>query len=184
MTFGATTAPRIANAADAAGLARVHVTSWHETYTGLVPDELLSTLSIEHRTTVWKRMLDDPSSFNGLRIFVSECRGEIVGFGSCGKQRAAILAAIGLDAEVEAIYVLRSSQGRGVGRALVRTMAADLFRRGHRGMSLWVLRENAKARRFYERLGGVVVAEKEERRAGGVLVEVAYGWRGLGPLMA
>jgi hypothetical protein len=51
-------------------------------------------------------------------------------------------------------------------------------------MSLWVLRENAKARRFYERLGGVVVAEKEERRAGGVLVEVAYGWRGLGPLMA
>ena len=39
-----------------------------------------------------------------------------------------------------------------------------------------MLRENDKARRFYERLHGVVIGEKEERRPHGVLVEVAYGW--------
>ena len=46
-----------------------------------------------------------------------------------------------------------------------------------------MLRENAAAREFYRRLGGEVVAEKEDRRENINLVEVAYGWREL-PVLA
>jgi len=50
------------------------------------------------------------------------------------------------------------------------------LRRGFGAASLWVLRDNARARRFYERLGARVLAEREDVRKDAVLVELAYGW--------
>jgi hypothetical protein len=41
---------RNAEPADAEAIARVQVTSWHETYAKLVPAEMLASLSIERRT--------------------------------------------------------------------------------------------------------------------------------------
>ena len=38
------------------------------------------------------------------------------------------------------------------------------------------MRDNLRARRFYERFGGKVIAEREHVRDGAVLVELAYGW--------
>ncbi|MDQ0544114.1 ribosomal protein S18 acetylase RimI-like enzyme [Methylobacterium brachiatum] len=61
-------------------------------------------------------------------------------------------------------------------------LAAHLRRSGYRAASLWVLRDNATARRFYARLGGVVVGERVERRERATLEEVAYGWRDLAAL--
>jgi ribosomal protein S18 acetylase RimI-like enzyme len=48
---------------------------------------------------------------------------------------------------------------------------------GLNAAALWVSRDNLRARRFYERYGGKVVAEREDVRDGTVLVELAYGWR-------
>ena len=50
---------------------------------------------------------------------------------------------------------------------------------GHDAASLWVLRENLRARRSYERLGGVIVGEKQDHRDAVTFVEVAYGWHDL-----
>ncbi|MFT5685354.1 MAG: ribosomal protein S18 acetylase RimI-like enzyme, partial [Myxococcota bacterium] len=44
-------------------------------------------------------------------------------------------------------------QGRGLGRELMGQMWADLEGRGFRWGVVWVLEENADARRFYERSG-------------------------------
>jgi hypothetical protein len=44
------------------------------------------------------------------------------------------------------------------------------------GASLWVARDNFAARRFYDRLGGTIFAEKQEEHGDFVLAEVAYGW--------
>jgi hypothetical protein len=40
-------------------------------------------------------------------------------------------------------------------------MARDLLARPMPSASLWVLRENVKARSFYDRLDGSIIAEKE-----------------------
>jgi hypothetical protein len=42
-------------------------------------------------------------------------------------------------------------------------------------MLIWVLAENS-ARRFYEKLGGVLVQTDTYRIAGAELEQVAYGW--------
>jgi ribosomal protein S18 acetylase RimI-like enzyme len=55
-------------------------------------------------------------------------------------------------------------------------MSSSLQQRGFSAAALWVLRENLRARRFYERLGGKVIAETEDVRGAATLVELAYDW--------
>ena len=56
-------------------------------------------------------------------------------------------------------------------------LASDLIGRGFRCVALWVLKENAQARHFYEKCGGEVIGERKDVRGQVVLSEVAYGWR-------
>ena len=83
------------------------------------------------------------------------------------------------EGELYAIYLLREFQGRGVGRTLVRATAAALAERRLTSIVVWVLRNNAGARGFYERLGGVYLRERQlDLGADGRLdvPEVAYLW--------
>jgi GNAT superfamily N-acetyltransferase len=81
----------------------------------------------------------------------------------------------GFDGELGAIYLLASHQKRGAGAALVRRIAAVLSTRSFRSMVVWVLKANP-SRGFYERMGGVLVAEQGIEIGGVTLPEVAYGW--------
>jgi hypothetical protein len=58
-------------------------------------------------------------------------------------------------------------------------LADALLARGNKSLCLWVLEENASARRFYERLGGVIIGEKTEVDGEHEFSEVAYGWENL-----
>ena len=173
---------RVASVADAPTIARIHVTSWQETYAGLVPAETLARMSIEQRTAMWDLILGGPPDASVTSAFLAARGEDIVGFGSCGSQRSDDLERAGFDAEISALYVLRSAQRRGIGAALMRVMASKLLQRGHSGASLWVLRENGVARRFYEGLGGALAGERTDERRHGTLVEVAYGWPDLSVL--
>lgn len=171
---------RAAVPADAPRIAQAHVACWRETYAGMLPDEVLATLSVPERAAMWEGILtQSPSS---TTVFVVEQNNEIAAFGACGGQRDAELAGKGYEGEVSSIYVLRSAQRHGVGTALMRSMATALMAQGLAGMSLWVLRENAGARRFYDRLGGHILGEKVESRSYGEIVEVTYGWTDLSRL--
>ena len=163
---------RPAGAADAGAIARVHVASWQTTYRGLLPDEFLASLTESGYTERWRRSIEDGSS----RVYVAEEGGEIVGFASGGRERA---GETGYGGELYAIYVLESAQRRGHGRALVRAVAGGLSELGHADMIVWVLRDNARARAFYERLGGTYVRGQPVTIGSVVLPEVSYGWRRL-----
>jgi ribosomal protein S18 acetylase RimI-like enzyme len=174
---------RIATPDDAPALAAMHVASWHQTYTGLLPDKILSSLSVESRAAAWAKIMQDPrtepATERSTMVHLAEHEGAIIGFGSCGAQRTESLKAKGYDGEISAIYVLREFQKRKIGTRLLRAMSSDLQRRGFNAAALWVLRENTKARRVYERFGGKVIAEREDVREGTVLIELAYGWHDL-----
>jgi GNAT superfamily N-acetyltransferase len=165
---------RPATDADVLAMAKVHIASWRETYPGMLPEPMLADMSVAGEAIRWQRMLDHPRRWGGSIVFVAEQDGAVVGYGSCGEQRTDALHDRGFTGEVGELYVLRTAQRQGAGSGLMKAMAAALFEGGHRGMSLWVLARNSAARGFYERLGGVLIAEK---RAG--LVEVAFGWSDL-----
>jgi GNAT superfamily N-acetyltransferase len=173
---------RDATIADAGALGALHVASWKETYTGIVPETMLARLSVCARTKMWAKILGDFRHSNTAAVIVVEYEGRVTGFGSCGMQRDEVLKNLGFSGEFTAVYVLRSHQGRGAGRLIMRAMAEKLAFQGHVAASLWVLRENKPARAFYERLGGVIVGEKLDKRPDASLVEHAYGWRELSSL--
>ena len=168
--------------ADAAVIGAVHVESWRETYSGLLPDAMLAELSVERWAAMWGELLGDPGTAENMAIFVAENEGRIVGIGGCGPQRDEALAKSGFTGEFGMIYVLRSHQGRGLGRSIMASLARSLAKLGHAKASLWVFRENERARRFYERLGGTIVGEKAGERNGALLVDLAYGWSDLSGL--
>jgi ribosomal protein S18 acetylase RimI-like enzyme len=170
---------RRATAADGAELGRIQFECWHETYAGLVPDELLAGMCSVRRGRVWEEMLTEPSAYSDLAAYIAEREGQVLGFGCFGRQADTSLLHKGYDGEISSIYLLKSVQRCGLGTALMQRMALDLQKRGCAGAALWVLRENIQARRFYERLGGVPVAEKKDERPSGVLIEVGYGWSDL-----
>jgi ribosomal protein S18 acetylase RimI-like enzyme len=165
---------RIATPDDAAALGQMHVASWHETYTGLLPDKMLASLSVEARSTAWAKIMQEPAS--STVVHLAEHEDTIIGFGACGAQRTQSLKVKGYDGEIGAIYVLREFQKRKIGTRLLRAVSSNLQRRGFNAVALWVLRDNVRARRFYEHFGGKVIAEREDVRDGAILMELAYGW--------
>ena len=173
----------MATVADAPKIAQVHVASWFETYRGLVPDDMLEALSFSRRTSAWERILRDPYENDNTTVYLKEVGSALAGFGACGEQRDGELRARGFDGEIGSIYVLQEFQGRGIGRALMNTLARDLGGRGFQGVALWVLDQNTPARRFYEHCYGELVGEKKDVRVEAELIEVAYGWRKLETLV-
>jgi ribosomal protein S18 acetylase RimI-like enzyme len=173
---------RPASLADAADLATMHVASWLETYPGLLPPSMLTSLSVDKRLAMWKQVIGATPTPGSAKVYLAEIDKEIVGFGSCVSQRTQTLKDSGYDGEISAIYVLKAFQRRALGRRLLHAMASDLSARGFTAASLWVLRDNAPARSFYEQYGGQVVSEREEARPDGALSEVAYGWTQLSEL--
>jgi GNAT superfamily N-acetyltransferase len=157
---------------DAAAIARVHVATWRSAYRGLLPDAFLDTLSEARYEERWQRSLANDVA----RVYVAEDQDEIVAFASGGRERA---GEQGYQGELYAIYVLEEAQGRGHGRGLVRAIVGGLRELGLADMIVWVLRDNARARRFYERLGGVYVRSQPITIGTSLLEEVSYGWRSL-----
>ena len=164
--------PRLAMLEDAAQIARVHVASWRTTYSGLLPDRYLDAMDARDYEESWARTIRDP--FRRSVVFVAEEAGRVAGFASCGQERDGDAR---YDGELYAIYLLREAQRRGHGRALVEAAAAALALRGMTSMVVWVLRGNAPARAFYERLGGAYLRERPLDMGLDIVVpEVAYLW--------
>jgi ribosomal protein S18 acetylase RimI-like enzyme len=164
--------PRIALPADAAQIARVHVESWRATYPGMLPDSYLADLDVADQERRWARTIQDP--YHRSTVLVVEEGGRVAGFASCGRERDDDPR---YEGELYAIYLLEAARGRGHGRALVEASAAALALRGMTSIVVWVLRDNAQARGFYERLGGVYLRERPLDLGMGLdAPEVSYVW--------
>lgn len=173
---------RPAGLADAGAIARLHVATWRATYAGILPEAYLVSMREVPQMRQWRGTLSRRQA--GESVLVAEVESadgaEIVGFGSCGPARACGLAYRG---EVYTLYVGEDWQNRGVGRALLSALFADLSGREYPDAVIWVLSANP-SRYFYQAMGGQPVGERRETFAGAVLGESAYGWPDLAGWLA
>ncbi|MBO0757307.1 MAG: GNAT family N-acetyltransferase [Bradyrhizobiaceae bacterium] len=169
---------RRAVVADVEQMARLHIAASRRAYTGLIPDRALDAIGPDERSRRWAESLASAGPDETILVGASE--GRIAGLGHCGPQRTMLP----FPGEFFCVYVAPEAQRQGVGTALMIAMARFLIDREIAGASLWVARDNLPARRFYDRLGGSVWAEKEEARPEFVLPEVAYVWRDLAEILA
>lgn len=167
---------RAATDADADRIAGVHVACWHETYRGMLPDALLDGMDVSERAVMWRGVFAAFGQGALGAVYVAEREGEIVGFGGYSGLRDQPLLAQGYDSLITALYVRQIAQRQGVGRLLLGACAAGMRAAGCAAPALWVLRQNARARAFYQAMGAVECGEEDEVRDGHVLQSVAYGW--------
>jgi len=162
---------------DAAELARVHVRSWRETYAGLLPQPYLDRMRPQLHARRFQHAL--MSARPGEATLIAESATGAVGYAAGvllrGEGRAA-------DAEVQTLYVLRSAQGAGLGRALLAASARVFAAQSARSLMLFVLSGNRRARGFYEHLGGQAFAEVASRGWGEGLAEIGYRWSDIAAL--
>jgi len=156
---------RRARPEDARAIARVHAETWREAYEHVFGAERLASVSTDARLGQWERILVAGQS----DVFVAVADG-IVGFVSTGDSRDA-----DAEAELFAIYVLPEAWGTGAGSALMRAGVEAMRLRASGDAILWVLDDNPRARRFYEREGWALDGERKEDEYLGLRVaEVRY----------
>jgi RimJ/RimL family protein N-acetyltransferase len=165
---------------DAPALARVIVDSSRAAHQGQVPDEVLTRVPLTEAYAEsernWLRTLHeiaaDPQPHECIAVAEDE-QGAVVGLAMGGPARGTVAEGTG---EVYVLYVLPEYHGRGLGRSLVQAVAHDLAHHGMRALRIACLAANTPARRFYERIGGRVIAERLFEDNGFLLPEVVYGW--------
>ena len=124
----------------------MHVRTWQVAYADVLPAARLRDITVESRTERWRRLLDAQPATE--RTAVAELDGDVVGFVSTGPAREDERRG-----ELYAIYVHPDVWGTGSGRALMASALEHLRAEGFADAILWVLEDNPRARRFYERAG-------------------------------
>jgi GNAT superfamily N-acetyltransferase len=153
---------RAATPDDAEGLAAVRRASWPAAYAGILPPEVID--DVVARSTPGR----ERANFAGRparRLLVAVAPVAVItGYASYGMERGSdglprSPAAGGppsgrpLAAELYTLYVAPEHWSTGTGRALMDRVLAEARAEGHPQIILWVLRDNRRARRFYERAG-------------------------------
>jgi ribosomal protein S18 acetylase RimI-like enzyme len=135
---------RPATVDDADAIAAVHVRTWQAAYANVLPASFLSSLDAGARAQRWRANL---ATRPPAATFVAVA-ANVVGFAAVGPDRGDPTCG-----EVYAIYVDPPYWSSGTGLALMRQAERHLAAAGFNQIRLWVLEENPRARRFYERYG-------------------------------
>ncbi|PSK65724.1 Mycothiol acetyltransferase [Micromonospora sp. MH33] len=155
---------RPATEADLMAVGALHQQSRVAAYSSFLPAEALADPTPEAMGRYWtERVVWEGADH---RMTVAERDGRVVGFSYLGPDDAGD-PATGL---LNAIHLEPAERGRGTGRALM-VDALDAMRdRGWSRAALWVLRDNAAARRFYERGGWTATGEQRDDVIGATVV--------------
>lgn len=157
--------------ADCDRVSEIRVLGWQFAYRGLMPQPFLDALSA--KADAERRRARFGQGDGRVLNLVATRGAELVGWAAIGPYRDGELRTE--DAELYAIYLDPQHLGTGVGRALVQESLRQCAARGHDRVYLWVVRGNARARRFYERAGFRADGTEEPYEVEGVAVsEVRY----------
>ena len=146
--------------------------SWRSTYAGLLEQSFLAGMRAEEQAARWHSTITRHA--HSSCVFVATDAGSrICGFASGGRERDLDRTHQG---ELYSLYLLEAEQGRGLGRQLTAAVAGWLHQHRMDSMLVWVLRDNLRARGFYEHLGGIQVREITRQLFELEFPEVGYGW--------
>jgi len=163
---------RTARPDDAAGLARIYIEAWQDTYAGVISHSLLGAMSLRTHTARWHATIRAMEKNSGTVLVAEDARAGVIGLCSLGRARD---GGCGYDGEVYTLYVDPAFLGRGAGRALLAGAFEAFKARKMRSCLIWAHAGNS-ACFFYEAMGGRRVATRTTRLLGELTPEIGFGW--------
>lgn len=125
-------------------ISRIHALSWKSAYKGIVQQAYLDEL----KENFWVPAFTDWVKNGVLTVQEVIDNGNAVGCVAYGRSRDKNKPSWG---EIVSIYLLPQYFGKGFGNKLLETALSDLKNAGYENVYLWVLKDNHRARRFYEK---------------------------------
>jgi len=138
---------RRATQSDLQDIAAIHVESWKDAYSDVLPTEFLARQIDRDIAQHWSEIKIQNEDI----VLVAE-EDLLVGFVAVWCRPIPF---------IDNLHVRTSHRSKKVGSALMKAAAKKLIKKGHKTAYLWVFESNEKAIRFYERLGGI---QKEQAR--------------------
>ena len=134
---------RKANIDDKIIIAQIYVNSWKFAYKDIVPQDYLDSLSVEEYMERLKDKIE-------LDEFLLELDGAVIGLAKIIECRDDDLCS---GVEIQTIYFMPEFIGRGYGNLLLKWLIEYSGLVGYKNIVVWVLTENKRARKAYERVG-------------------------------
>ena len=145
-------------------ISSIYEKSWKFAYKGIIPQEYLNGIPSGH----WANSLNKDGMNNLLLIE----NGQKIGTACFCKSRWEKYSDYG---EIVSIYFLPDYFGKGYGKDLLNKCVDELNKLGFQKILLWVLEDNHRARKFYEKNGFICSEEYLNDNIGGKeLREVMY----------
>ena len=132
---------RRATQSDLQDIAAIHIESWKDSYSDVLPEEFLVWQIDREFIQHWSEI----EIKNEDLVLVAE-ENSVIGFIAVWCRPIPF---------IDNLHVIPSQRSKKVGSALMKAVAKELINQGHKTAHLWVFESNEKAIRFYERLGGI-----------------------------
>ena len=152
---------------DIESVANIILEGWKTAYKGIIDDSYLNSMNKDE--IIKKRKKDYKEGY----FIVAELNKEIVGF-SRFYDNNQYSPNYSVDCELMAIYVKPELKYQGIGTKMFNYVVNDFKKMNKKKMIIWCLKDNYPSRKFYERMGGIFIGEKEFIKAGNSYPEVGY----------
>jgi ribosomal protein S18 acetylase RimI-like enzyme len=155
MTLASTMVIRDATRKDAPAIAALQAESWQSAYRNVLAHDYLEKDVHSERLVIWQERFSHVSH-KAMFAIVAEANSQLTGFVCVFPNEDAVFGSF-----LDNLHVVPSLTGQGIGRKLLSEAAKRLVAMGSPvGLYLWVIEQNQRALRFYERAGAQVVGSK------------------------
>lgn len=146
---------RLATQEDIKDLAKLKQKVWDETYRGIYDDEIIDNFDFIKSENSFKSIIENEK----ISLYVVESENKLIGYMSVGvpiREYATYNQEIGL------LYLRDEFQHQGLGKELFDIAYNEIKNNGYNSFFISCNKYNMKARKFYEKMGGMLVHEDED----------------------
>lgn len=160
-----------ATVGNAAAMGRVHSASWQKAYRGLIPDEVVDCFTAESRAEAFAEAI----SARPEEYYLFTVDGNPAGLALLYKSHEENLPdSVG---EIYALYFHPDYWGTAAPHEGIQFCMERLKQLGFTAITIWVLKDNLRARKFYEKHGFTLDGEEREITIGKSFTELRYAKR-------